>query len=322
MESSSIYLTLPSSASLDLYPDNTLARYKVELGSELHLDKNEYEIGLVEFQLNANIFNIEKDYEVMTLLRSVEDVEQIARVIREGKAEMKYENLKRTMYQMPEAKYIGDSEHIDYEKEGPPTRNFRVAIMNNIDYYSCKIYISKGYYSNMRTIIDVINKSLRNNIVTTDLRFILDDAVEGMCYKVELISTYGMPISTNDRMFIYPSAWFDYGTTSWKKSDYDFQLKYIFDYKRMIDAPLIAYVYMDIVEHQFIGNVKAQVIRAVHLRDGLGSYSVIYENPHYVNLNTSEIKTISVYIRDTQGDLIQFDRGSLSIKCHIRKKTI
>lgn len=45
--SSSVYLTLPSNASLDYYPDNTLSSFTVKIDPPLHLE-GAYEVGLSE----------------------------------------------------------------------------------------------------------------------------------------------------------------------------------------------------------------------------------------------------------------------------------
>jgi hypothetical protein len=47
MEADNFYMTLPSNASMDLYPGNVLSEYKVQLPRTLHLN-HEYETALVE----------------------------------------------------------------------------------------------------------------------------------------------------------------------------------------------------------------------------------------------------------------------------------
>ena len=47
MESQGFYITLPSNASLDVYPNNTLTKYTVRLPRTLYL-KEGYEVALAE----------------------------------------------------------------------------------------------------------------------------------------------------------------------------------------------------------------------------------------------------------------------------------
>ena len=49
MESSSFYLTLPSNASKDIYPNNTASVYQIRLPRTMYLGNN-YEVGLAEIQ--------------------------------------------------------------------------------------------------------------------------------------------------------------------------------------------------------------------------------------------------------------------------------
>ena len=47
MEGSSFYLTLPSNASMDIYPDNTASTFQIRLPRTMYL-KNQYEVALAE----------------------------------------------------------------------------------------------------------------------------------------------------------------------------------------------------------------------------------------------------------------------------------
>ena len=49
MESHGFYVTLPSNASLDVHPDNTLSNYTVQLPRTLYL-KPGFEVALAEIQ--------------------------------------------------------------------------------------------------------------------------------------------------------------------------------------------------------------------------------------------------------------------------------
>ena len=49
MEASAFYVTLPSNASMDVYPDNTAAAYKIRMPKTMYL-RNKYEVALAEIQ--------------------------------------------------------------------------------------------------------------------------------------------------------------------------------------------------------------------------------------------------------------------------------
>ncbi|KAK2181415.1 hypothetical protein NP493_399g00022 [Ridgeia piscesae] len=56
MSENDFYLTLPSNASLDLHPDNTLTRYATALPQQIILS-GQWECGLVEMQYTHSWYN-------------------------------------------------------------------------------------------------------------------------------------------------------------------------------------------------------------------------------------------------------------------------
>ena len=54
---SHFYVTLPSNASMDFYPNNTVAKYTTKLANRIELD-GEWEVGLVELMYPCNWFNL------------------------------------------------------------------------------------------------------------------------------------------------------------------------------------------------------------------------------------------------------------------------
>ena len=50
---SQFYITLPSDASSDVYPDNTVANYTTKLSQRIHLN-GEYEVALADSWINFN----------------------------------------------------------------------------------------------------------------------------------------------------------------------------------------------------------------------------------------------------------------------------
>ena len=65
METRGFYVTLPSNANMDIYPNNTQASYQVRLPRTLYL-KNSYEVALVEAQypISWKTFANEDSYEI------------------------------------------------------------------------------------------------------------------------------------------------------------------------------------------------------------------------------------------------------------------
>ena len=63
---SSFYMTLPSNSSMTIFPNNTVAEYKVKLPEQVDLSGN-WEVGLASITFTHTWFNISKENEKMTL---------------------------------------------------------------------------------------------------------------------------------------------------------------------------------------------------------------------------------------------------------------
>jgi len=70
---SHFYLTLPSNASMDCYPDNTVAKYTTKLTNTIALDGN-WEVGLVEIACPGSLVNIHKNDCTFTVVDANLDV--------------------------------------------------------------------------------------------------------------------------------------------------------------------------------------------------------------------------------------------------------
>ena len=83
------------------------------------------------------------------------------------------------------------------------------------------------------------------------------------------------------------------------------------------------FVYCDIIDYQFVGNAYVPLLRNVVVENSFPKTAIVhYDNPHYVNINKSEINTIHVEIRDDTGQNIKFDKGKVIIKLHFRPKRV
>ena len=75
--SDNFYLTLPSNACTDIFPDNSGGYYKTNLPQELKLDSNKWEVGLSEITYVANSWdNVREGENVIRF--TVEDAETSA----------------------------------------------------------------------------------------------------------------------------------------------------------------------------------------------------------------------------------------------------
>src|SRR5678816_4153696 len=74
------YLTLPSSASMDLHPANKISDYTTELLNPITFDREMYEAGLSEMILDADIENRPESYLAFSIYRNVDNVKNVLKI--------------------------------------------------------------------------------------------------------------------------------------------------------------------------------------------------------------------------------------------------
>jgi hypothetical protein len=70
------------------------------------------------------------------------------------------------------------------------------------------------------------------------------------------------------------------------------------------------YVYCDIVEHTFVGDTFAQLLRMVEIPNNTAQDDTIvikYDRPHYIPLQTRIFDTIRVEVKDDTNKVIPFN---------------
>ena len=56
--SDTFYLMLPSNSSMDVFPNNTLSNFKVNLSQPINIDPHKWEVGLAEIQFPVSWYNV------------------------------------------------------------------------------------------------------------------------------------------------------------------------------------------------------------------------------------------------------------------------
>lgn len=81
------------------------------------------------------------------------------------------------------------------------------------------------------------------------------------------------------------------------------------------------YVYSDIVKPSFVGDTFSKILRIVQVPNVKFGDSVkqIFDNPHYLPLNSNEINSIEIDIKDDTGQPIKFRFGRTICVLHFRK---
>ena len=80
-----------------------------------------------------------------------------------------------------------------------------------------------------------------------------------------------------------------------------------------------AYVYSDIVKHSIVGDKRAPLLRVVNINPYLGdTQTVTFQPLIYQPLSRSSFRQIAVYLRDSTGQPIPFERGAVTVVLALR----
>ncbi|CAB4044097.1 Hypothetical predicted protein, partial [Paramuricea clavata] len=81
------------------------------------------------------------------------------------------------------------------------------------------------------------------------------------------------------------------------------------------------YVYTDIVDAQFVGDVKAPLLRIVYVEGEYGNtVQASFRNLQYVPVKVNSFETIEVNIKNDQNENVSFEFGKSIETLHIRQK--
>ena len=83
------------------------------------------------------------------------------------------------------------------------------------------------------------------------------------------------------------------------------------------------YVYCDLVEPRVVGDKLTPLLRVVPVAGKSGDMVTrTYQNVHYVTLQQKSLETVEINIRDDLGDNVSFERGTLNVTLHFRRKRV
>lgn len=88
--------------------------------------------------------------------------------------------------------------------------------------------------------------------------------------------------------------------------------------------PVHMYIYSDIVEPQLVGDTVAPLLRIINtnIKEYGASNVHIFENPHYVPVQRKQFDQIIIDLRDSTGNPLPFQYGSVCVKLHFRNKVL
>ena len=251
--SNHFYVVLPSGASLEAFPNNTLSSYTTLLHKPIDLnDGYRYEVALCEVQIAARFQNFAED----TIIG-----------------------------------YIDKTDKTKAKKMVP-------------------VILKRGHYTDITQIINSVRESLK-------------------------------PIKIGVKLINAEENLFSFIMSRKSKEILEFSFLPIYEYKKMFERiavakytkvfrfnnselptpPSQAYIYTDIIDHNYVGDSQTRLLRTVQFPDKeLNQYShnVAYNNLYYMKLSKEIISQIKINIRTVTGDLFPFSPGHLTLQLHFR----
>ena len=257
------FIVLPSNASMNLYPDNKISKFKVNLPNTLNLDTKKWEVGLSEIQFQHSWYNV-----------------------RDGKNVI-FKELK----------------NVPHEKETVGIRT--------------KITIPPGHYSSVDAILTELNENdYTKKIERIDYQFnALSRRTHITLPKQSKLDMNGSDIG---RCLGFDEKSMLDNTESYKERNVISY--YLASTENMYKG---IYVYTDIIENQFVGDVRVPLLRVVPVTSQYGDVCCIkYDKPYFVPLSRSTIQTIEVNLKDDTGNFISFEAGKSIVTLQFRRKAV
>ncbi len=89
----------------------------------------------------------------------------------------------------------------------------------------------------------------------------------------------------------------------------------------VVDAISSLYVYTDIIDSQYVGDVKVPLLRIVGVEGQHGHFiTKTFDRPQYLPVCRQTLDAIEIDIKDDTGKHISFEYGKVVVKLHFRKQ--
>lgn len=278
------YLTLQSDSSQTYYPENVVTHFRTHLKDRVEL-RGKWMVGLAEVIYPHTWNNIDDSCYVL----------------------------------------------IRPEKDRPENR-FLKAIR--------RAYMAHGYYDSVTKIIEGLKHPLRDH--TKDVEIFLTDVYHRVIVKK---TTPWFDIAFSPQLcqllgfkpdsFLSEEAFYKRVHTTWLEDSETWPLgepgrsrsvgrttedfvtgDFAPDFKRINEL----YIYTDIIEPQYVGDIKTQLLRIIKTDLEHGQlHQRSFEKPHYVPLQNTSFQTIEVDIRDALGNPVSFEFGRCTVKLHFKQ---
>lgn len=182
------------------------------------------------------------------------------------------------------------------------------------------VYVAKAAYPTLKHLAENINRTIQ--VAMLDRLAVLLDVNEDI-QRISLLKYEGFDsvtiqnCSTTQILGLVKHGDVSEAVVNFDDTVYAYRGEYFPD----IDNGLhTLYVYTDIIDTQYTGDCKTQLLRTVPVRGTVGQVTtVIFDKPHYKRVVRKNLQSIEIMIRDRTDSEIAFQRGMTVCKLHFRR---
>lgn len=295
-------MTLPSNASMSIYPDNTLTRYKTKLKQMCELN-GQWEVGLAEIQFPKTWYNLSE--------KAPGKLPHLTVMFPSG-----YQNVGRYFvdisppaghYDNPEMliKQINDRIN-ETVKKGCDKIKFT---FNNI---SRKVGVKCESDKKIPPPVSYLWHFKMSVELAEVLGFEWSMGADGETFTQSASGVY--PEMTDDEEAIPIASYLHFVI-----HDEEYECNRVCDLQRGFYS---LFVYCDICDHVIVGDSLAPLLRTVNLDLSKSVYTMqckTYQTIQYVPVQTNSFESLEIDIRDDSGHHVPFQRGKVFVTLHFRR---
>lgn len=280
MANEGFYLILPSNVISNRHKNKT-SHFYTDLPIPLELDKDKWEVALVEIDFPRSWNNVVRNRSRITL----------SRVDAKGK-------IFKQIFPLKSGHYNSEREIIRYAND---RRNSVIKSYFQFDEISkkAKIIIEQGESVQISATLSHMMGFLQ------PVRFIHPTFYNVTPHDEEIVK-----IGHDTELEIVPQPVKTRSVTVFGDKAFDLN-----------NGLYSIYVYTNIIQDTIVGNTLAPLLRTVLASGNYGDIiQKTFVHPHYMRLAQDRIADIEISLRDDTGNLIPFEFGKVLVKLHFRKK--
>lgn len=280
----SFYVTLPSNASMDIYPDNAISHYTTRLRQPLTLDGG-WEVAIVEASVPTRWTNVtEGECRIRVKLKRKSGVILVTADKDEIAQEFVYKNFVKSLH--------NDFYERAYELARALNRAWR-ELRESVTppfgrYGEFNPHIKRVFmYDSDEKVIKLNPKAMKNTPIEVSGKLgLMLGLGDGTREWIEVPSEPMIPAPTNiDHIYVYTNI-------------------VEFDIVGDTVAPLLRIIPMQ----SFLGNNE------------MTHYTHVFNTPHYLTVSNHYIESIQIDLRNDLGQYIPFVSGRTIVKLHFRRR--